>query len=214
MPSQRPIPAATFRRCPAVVLATMPTAPDTPTNLAAAAVSNTELKLTWSAAVSGGLPIRNYSVFRGTAPAAMIQVGTTAKTSYPDPSLTPGTTYYYAVEAADTGGDLSGMTAPLQATAPALPSAPANLTATAINPTQVTLNWTAAQSGMPINSYSVYRGNSPDSLTPLNSVGGKKTTANDYPVTAGTTYYYAVSATDTSGNISPLSATVAVTTPN
>jgi fibronectin type 3 domain-containing protein len=37
--------------------------------------------------------------------------------------------------------------------------------------------------------------------------------ANDTTVSAGDTYYYAVQAKDTGGHLSPLSATVSVTTP-
>lgn len=106
------------------------------------------------------------------------------------------------------------MSATVSASTLALPSAPAGVTATAVSKVQIIVTWSAAASGMPLASYSVYRGNSPASLTLLKTAGATQTSTTDYPVTPGTTYYYGIQAKDTGGNISPMSTVVAVTTPN
>ncbi|HLY20464.1 MAG TPA: fibronectin type III domain-containing protein, partial [Bryobacteraceae bacterium] len=198
----------------AIVAVTVPTPPSAPMKLSAAPVSTTKISLTWSASVSGGLPIQYYHVFRGGSASNLSQVGNASQAAYTDNSLPPSTTYYYAVQALDTGGDLSAMSATVAATTLALPSAPANLTAAAVSKAQINLSWTPGSSGLPPAWFSVYRGSSPSSLTPLRTVAATTTSINDRTVAAGATYYYAVQEKDTGGNVSPMSAAVSVTTPN
>ena len=104
------------------------------------------------------------------------------------------------------------MSVTVSATTLALPSAPRNLAASATK-YQVSLTWTAAQSGMPLASYTVFRGSSPSNLISFRVVAPTATSASDSSVAANTTYYYGIQAQDTGGNISPMSAIVAVTTP-
>lgn len=196
------------------VQAITPHLPSPPTGLAASPVSTSKIGLTWVAPAGSGLPIQNYRVFKGTTSANLVQVAVVLRTSYTDSSDSPATTYYYAVEAADTGGDVSGLSSTVPGTTMPLPSAPSNLTATAPSRVQVNLTWTEVRTGMAISSFTIYRGSSPTDLTQLRVVAGTASSFTDYPVSAGTTYYYAVRATDTGGNLSPLSQTVEVTTPN
>jgi fibronectin type 3 domain-containing protein len=197
----------------ALVEVTIPSPPAAVTNLTATPASTSKVNLTWPAAASGGLPIRSYSVFRGTTASSLSQVAATGQTTYTDPSGSPSTRYYYAVQATDTGGDVSPLSATAAATTLALPSAPTNVAATAPSTSKVAVTWTAAQSGMPLASYIVFRGATASSLTSLKTVSSSQLYADDTTVSAGDTYYYAVQAKDTGGNLSPLSATVAVTTP-
>jgi fibronectin type 3 domain-containing protein len=141
-------------------------------------------------------------------------VATTGATSYTAGSLTPGTTYYFAVEEFDKVGNVSSMSAVVSATTLALPSPPASVTATATSKVEINLTWTAAHSGMPLASYRVFQGSSPSNLSQLIIVGATTTSMNVYPVTPGTTYYYGIESTDTLGNISPMSVVAQVTTPN
>ena len=193
---------------------TVPSGPSAPSQLVATPVSTTKISLTWSVPASGGLPIQSYRVFRGSTASSLSQVATVGQAAYTDASGSAATKYYYAVEATDTGGDVSAMSATVWAITLSLPSAPTNLAATAPYKTQVSLTWTAAPSGMPLSSYTVYRGSSPTSLTSLKVTAATPTSTNDSTVTAGTTYYYGVQAKDTGGNLSPMSAVVAVTTPH
>jgi fibronectin type 3 domain-containing protein len=197
-----------------VVWINTPALPSAPAALAATALSTTKVGLSWSAGAAGVLSIQYYQVLRGSSPSNLVSLGNTTLTSYTDISLTPSTKYYYAVAAVDTGGDVSPNSQVVPVTTLALPSAPTGLTATAASKVTINLAWTAAQSGMPLSSYTIYRGSSPSSLVSVKVVSGSKTTAVDNPVSPGTTYYYGVQATDTGGNISPMSALAQVTTSN
>jgi len=196
------------------VSVTVPTAPGAPTNLVATPQTTTKTSLAWSASVSGGLAVQHYYVYRGTSTANLSQIATITTTSYTDTTGTPATTYYYAVQAADTGGDLSPMSTTVKATTLALPAAPTNVAVTAVSKAEASLTWTAAKSGMPLASYSIYRGTSASNLTLLKTVAATAVSSLDYPVSAGTTYYYGITAKDTGGNVSPMSTVVSVTTPN
>jgi fibronectin type 3 domain-containing protein len=187
--------------------------PSSPTKLVATASSTTAIGLSWTAGPSG-MALIGYYVFRGTTPSNLTQVATTSATSYTSYSLTPGTTYYFAVEEFDKGGNVSPMSAVVSATTLALPSPPASVTATAVSKVQISLTWTAAQSGMPLASYRVFQGSSPSNLTQFTVLGATITSLTIYPVTPGTTYYYGVESTDMGGNVSPMSVVAQVTTPN
>jgi chitodextrinase len=169
--------------------------------------------LSWTAGPSG-MPLVGYYVFRGTTPSNLTQVATTSATLSTSTSLTAGTTYYFAVEEFDKGGNVSPMSAVVSATTLALPSPPASVTATALSKVEIKVTWTPAKSGMPLASYRLFQGSSPANLTELSAVGPTTTSFTVYPVTPGTTYYYGVESTDTGGNVSPMSVVAQVTTPN
>jgi hypothetical protein len=120
----------------ALVEVTIPSAPAAVTGLAATPVSTSKISLVWSVPSSGGLPIRNYLVFRGATPSSLSQLATVGQPAYTDASGSPATQYYYAVQAADTGGDLSPMSAGVSATTLALPSAQTNVAASAHSKTR------------------------------------------------------------------------------
>jgi fibronectin type 3 domain-containing protein len=180
--------------------------------LVTAVVSTKQINLTWSPSTDLEA-VADYYVFRGTTPAGLSQVGLAAATtspsfiSYP---LTPGTTYYFAVEAMDTSGNVSAMSAVVSAKTLAAPTAPTKLVATPVSSTAIGLTWVAGTSGMPIAAYDIYRGTSPSSLSQVGVT--TQLSYTDYSLTAATKYYYAVMAEDTSGDLSPLSATVSATT--
>jgi hypothetical protein len=188
--------------------------PNTPANLAAAASSATKISLTWTETVPPkGLPIGNYQIYCGPAPGSLIKIATMANTSYNYTGLTARTTYYCAVLAADTGGDLSVMSEPVTAITDALPNAPTSVVATANSSSKVTVTWTenVPTGGLPIKSYQIYRGTSPGNL----SLVATRTILSytDTTVAASTTYYYAILATDTSNEASPMSVNAEVVVP-
>jgi len=171
--------------------------------------------LTWTDTVPpNGLPIASYQVYCGPAPSSLIKVASTLNVAYNYTGLTAGTTYYCAVLAADTAGGLSVMSAPVSATTVALPNAPSNLTVTPnVNNTNVAATWTGtvAVGGLPIASYQIYRGTAPGSLS--NIAARAAAAYTDTTVAHTTTYYYAVQATDTGGNVSPMSAATQIYVP-
>jgi fibronectin type 3 domain-containing protein len=202
--------------------AVVPTPPSAPTGLVATSTSATMSSLTWNASASGGLPVLYYEVFRGTSPSSLSKVATVTQTSATDTSLVPGTAYYYAVEAEDSGADYSAKSAVVPATQVMLPSAPTGL-ATAVTSSipagaaqatySVSLTWSASVSGgLPVEFYQVSRGTSPSSLSQVGSV--EQTSYTDNSVSAATTYYYAVVAADPAGDLSAMSARVPATIGN
>jgi hypothetical protein len=102
----------------ALVSANTPAPPAAAANLVATPTSTSTIGLTWSTADSGGLPVQYYHVFRGSSAANLSPVAVVTQTSYTDTSVKPAGTYYYAVQAADTGADLSPMSAIVPATVP------------------------------------------------------------------------------------------------
>ncbi|HEY7035040.1 MAG TPA: DNRLRE domain-containing protein [Thermomicrobiales bacterium] len=89
-----------------------------------------------------------------------------------------------------------------------VPTTPQNLRATASASNRVDLSWNAATDNVAVTSYSIYRDGA------LLKTVGFQTTYVDTTVTNSTTYSYRVRARDSSGNVSPLSATATATTPD
>src|ERR1039457_7105469 len=186
-------------------------APAAPTNLVATPASTSKIGLTWSAPANGGLPIQNYRVFRGATSSNLSQVATVAQPAYTDASGSPATRYYYGVEAADTSGNVSLMSAIVPFTTPRTPAAPANLVVTAAATSRIGLTWSAAASGgLPVQYYQVFRGSSASNLSQLAVV--TQTSYTDTSVNPAVTYYYAVQAVDTGADLSPMSAIVSAET--
>src|SRR6185369_4911627 len=114
--------------------------------------------------------------------------------SYTDTGVTNGTTYYYVVSAVNTSGE-SANSSQVNATPQlAVPAVPTNLAATA-GSGQVGLSWSASSGA---TSYNVKR--STTSGGPYTTIASPTTTSyTDTGVTNGATYYYVVSAVNTSG---------------
>ncbi len=187
--------------------------PSAPVSVVATPVSTNQIELTWVAGASG-MPIVNYHIFRGTSPSNLAQWANRPGSPFNDYPLTASTTYYYAIEEVDAQGDVSPVSAVVSATTLALPLPPTNVSGTALANVEIQLQWSPAQSGMPLTWYQINRGTSPTNLTQLRLVSPTATSAIDYPVTAGTTYYYTIQSGDTGGNISAPSPVIQVTTPN
>src|SRR5437763_1345986 len=141
--------------------ATTPAPPDTtppsvPTGLRATAVSSSQINLSWTAS-SDNVGVSGYRVFRDGA-----QIATTSATSFPNPGLSPSTTYSYTVAAFDAAGNLSAQSSPASATTPAPPdttppSVPTGLTASAVSSSQINLSWAASSDNVGVSGYRVFR---------------------------------------------------------
>jgi chitodextrinase len=177
------------------------TPPSAPSGLIATATSATSVGLTWTAATDD-TGVTMYLVYRdGT------QVGTSMSTTYSDTGLTELTPYTYTVYATDGAGNVGPASDPSTATTPdgTPPTAPGNFAAV-VSLNQVTLTWTAATDNVGVTGYVLSRGgvqiNQPTGLT-----------FTDSGLTDGTSYTYAIAATDAAGNVGPTS-TVTITTPD
>ena len=78
--------------------------PNPPTNLAGVALNSQQIELTWTPS-SGNVSVSSYLLFRGTAPTNLVQIQqlTSSTTSFTNSFLSPGTTYYYGMEATSEG---------------------------------------------------------------------------------------------------------------
>jgi chitodextrinase len=185
--------------------------PGAPAKVVAAAASTEQINLTWTASASK-IAIGSYRVFRGASAGNLSQVATTysTPTSYISYPLAPSTTYYFGVEAVDTDGNVSPMSAIVLATTLAPAAAPKDLAAKAASSTEIGLSWAPGPTGMPLIGYYVFRGTSPSSLTQVATTGS--TSYTNYSLEPMTTYYYAAQEFAQGGNVSPMSPTVSVTT--
>jgi len=185
-----------------------PAIPNPPAGLTASG-GNSQVVLSWSPS-SGAT---SYKVKRSTTNGGpYTQIGTSATPSYSDLSVVNGTTYYYVVTAANSGGE-SGNSNQASATPnPSIPSPPANLVAIGGN-AQVGLSWNASAGA---TSYKVKRSTTNGgSYAQIGSVSS--TAFTDLGVTNGTTYYYVVTASNVSGesgNSNQASATPSAPAPN
>jgi fibronectin type 3 domain-containing protein len=181
--------------------------PTVPSGLGATAVSSSQLNLTWTAS-SASCSI-TYTVFRGTTPGFTASAGNqiaagVTTTTYSDTGLAASTTYYYLVEAVDTGGTSAASnqaSATTEAPSCTAPTAPTGLAATPTSSSQINLTWTASSASCSI-TYTVFRGTTsgfaPSAGNQIAS-GVTTTTYSDTGLAASTTYYYLVEAVDTGG---------------
>ncbi|HKN23511.1 MAG TPA: glycoside hydrolase family 44 protein [Candidatus Acidoferrum sp.] len=168
------------------------TPPSTPTNLQATA-GNAQVSLVWSASTGA----TSYNVKRSTTSGGpYTKISSPTSATYTDSGLTNGTKYFYVVSALNAAGE-SANSAEVNATpiAPqSAPPTPTNLQATAGN-AQVSLSWSASTGA---TSYNVKR--STTSGGPYTQIATPSTNSyTDTGLTNGTTYYYVVSAVNSSG---------------
>ena len=169
--------------------------PAAPTGLAATP-GDAQVSLSWNASSGAG----SYNVKRSTTsggPYTTIASGVTS-TSYTDPGLTNGTTYYYVVSASSACGESASSVevSAMPAAAP-VPAAPTGLTATAGPGVKKTsLSWTASGGA---TSYNVKRSTISGGPYATVATGVTATSYSDMFLTSGTTYYYVVSAVNSAG---------------
>jgi fibronectin type 3 domain-containing protein len=191
------------------------TAPAAPGNLTATAAGATQINLSWTVSTSG-LGVADYVVQRcqGTGCTSFVQVATVAGTNYTDTGLLPSTSYSYQVQAVDTAGNTSTLsnTATAATLAPPPPTAPGNLTATAVSASQISLSWTGSASSYGIAYYVVQRcqGAGCTNFTLIATPAG--TNYSDTGLLSSTIYSYLVQAVDVLGNASMVSNIAAAAT--
>lgn len=187
------------------------TPPAAPTGLGAVGGAG-QITLDWNNNGEGDLA--SYRVKRGTVTGGpYTTVASPTASAYVDTGLAASTTYFYVVTAVDTSGNESSNSAQASATTNAsadvtAPDVPTGLTATAGN-TQITLNWTDNTED-DFDHYLVYRATA--SGGPYTQIASR--TVSSYTntgLTNGTTYWFKVSAVDTSGNESAQSGAVSST---
>ena len=162
------------------------------------------IALSWDAVSGSGV---SYVVKRSTSASGpfLTVARDLATTSYTDTAVDAGTTYYYVVTAANS----AGQSAPSPtASAITLPAVPGALAAVAVDSQRIDLTWSLVNGAA---SYSVQRAASASGSFATVSSALVSAAFSDTGLTNGTTYFYRVVASNTSGNSSP-SSTVSATT--
>ncbi|MBP7867452.1 MAG: fibronectin type III domain-containing protein [Acidobacteria bacterium] len=179
--------------------ATDSTPPTVPTGLNGTPTTTT-VSLTWNPSTDSGSGLRAYRVYRNGSGSYLAE---TAATNYVNSGLSPNTLYNYQVSAIDYAGNESAKCASVPVTTlpsgPTKPNPPTNLNSSDVQPTSLTLNWTASvPNGVTIANYRVYSHaslDSPDgSGTLVATVSGSTTSTAMMGLTSGLTYYYTVKA--------------------
>jgi fibronectin type 3 domain-containing protein len=186
------------------VSVTIPVAPVTPTNATVTGVTSSEIDLSWTD--NAGPTADGYYITRGVNGGAQVLYATLPALGYTfpakppgtytwsDTNVNPGTLYEYHIEAFNVSGynDFTGTSATT------LTTAPGGLTATGVAGA-VNLSWTAPTGAV---SYNIYRGTTSGGETLFQS-GVTATSFSDATGTAGTTYFYTVTAVNSNATRVP-----------
>jgi fibronectin type 3 domain-containing protein len=178
-------------------------APSAPSGVYASASSPSSITVSWSA-VSGA---SGYSIYRALDINDQFSYrGSATSTSYSDTGLTQGTTYYYKIVAYNQYGESVLSTAASATTSESIPSTPSSVYASASSTSSITVSWAEVPG---VSSYKVYRSQAQIYYDLIGTVSSASYT--DTGLSAGTTYYYKVSASNGAGD-SPQSTTAASAT--
>jgi fibronectin type 3 domain-containing protein len=184
-------------------------APATPTGLTVTSTGHQSVTLNWSASSGANFYTIWRSVLVNTGGGSTNTLGTIVLnnadtgTSYTDASPTDGSIYSYYITGTSAGGTSSNSASVVAVPRPAPPAtAPGSLTATPLQATNTTLNWSAVSGAV---GYVIGRATSINgSFTLLQSI--TETTYTDVGVSSSGTYYYKVTPVN-SGGIAPNSIT-------
>lgn len=175
-----------------------------PANLKASQRSN-EVTLTWEEVSDA----TSYLLKRKKYEGSYQTLATTTDTTYIDGDVSRANRYYYIVTAVNDDGEGvasesayvyisgSGGGGGSDTTAPGLPT---GLSVTGGDATS-TVTWNDPADG-DLDLISIYRGTTSGSLSLVATINAGIETYNDSPLTNDTTYYYALTATDSAGNTS------------
>lgn len=170
--------------------------PIPPSGLALTVNSSASITVRWT---DNSTNESSFRIERTTSTGVLTVINPAANTeSYTDTGLSASTTYTYKVAAVNSAG-MSAFTAPVSATTPAVASvaAPTNLIATALSSTSIRLNW--ADNSNNETGFNIERSTSASGVfTQIAVVAPGIVTYTDTGLTAETTYFYRVRASNIS----------------
>jgi len=173
------------------------TTPTAPTNLSATSITQTSLKLGWTASTDN-IAVIGYNVFRNG-----VHLGWTLNLNYDVTGLMPNTSYFFTVTAYDNASNHSVASAALVVKTLANidlipPTQPLITSAYGISQTFLTLKWNPSTDNVGVAGYTVFK----------NGVSVGTTITNTFQavgLTSNTQYSFTVSAFDAAGNNSLIS---------
>lgn len=205
---------------PVTVVIPDTTAPSDPTGLIAAAVSTSQINLSWNMSTdTGGSGLAGYMLEQcsGASCTSFVQIAAPTTTSYSSTGLTASTSYSYRVRAYDNAlpANNSGYSnidsattwTPVDTTPPSAPMLSGAKDVT-FPSTQINLTWIASTDNVGVVAYDVYRNGG---AIPIAILGPATLAYPDPGLTPSTSYSYYVRARDAIGN-GTNSNTVSVTT--
>lgn len=178
--------------------------PSIPQNLNAENITSSTVDLNWSASADN-VGVTGYKIYQdGT------EIDETINTEYTVTNLSADTPYGFTVSAIDSELNESAQSNTANITTlpepdTEAPTVPQNLMAANITTTSVDISWSASTDNISVTGYKIYQdGEEIDETT--------NTAYSIEELTPGTTYGYAVSAVDASGNESNQSNVLSITT--
>ncbi len=185
------------------------TTPPATTTLTATDVSASVINVAWTASSAATSYLLSISSDGGTT-WTQEAITTAPVVSYVATGLTSDTLYKFKVNAVNAGGNSAASNT---ASATTLLAPPAGFTATPFSTTQVNLAWTAVTDA---TNYTIQRSSDDVAWTtvvPSPALTGTSSSYNDTSLSAGTTYYYRISAIDAAGSSVPSPVDPALTIP-
>jgi len=189
-----------------VIMAT----PAAPGSLIVQATSASAIHLSWTDASTNEYGFKVERSPDGVGGWNQVHLTAANATSWDDAGLASATTYFYRVRSTNAGGDSAYSSIASATTNQALPAAPTGLSASALSVSSIRLTWTDNSTNE--TGFKIER--SPDGATgwtQLTTTAANVITYDNTGLSAGTTYYYRVRATNTSGD-SPYSNTFNIST--
>jgi GDSL-like Lipase/Acylhydrolase family/Secretion system C-terminal sorting domain/Fibronectin type III domain len=178
---------------------TYQTLPAAPTALASIAISIGQVNLTWNDASDNETEFAIERSLTGGADFELMATMPSNTTSYSDTNVSPVTTYYYRLSAANIIGN-SPYSTVSTATTPILPPAsPLSLTATATSFSEIALSWIDNSDNE--SSFLIQRSlTSGNSFVTIATVDADQLSYTDNLLNSTTAYYYRVAATNAGGS--------------
>ncbi len=171
------------------------TAPSVPANVAAGAISSSQVSLSWSLS-SDNVGVTGYRIYRNG-----VQVATSALPTYLNTGLAANTTYSYTVAAYDAAGNLSAASPAISVTTLPLMPTVSQTAASGITSTTATLSGVANPSGAITSAWFEYGTTTAygASTTPVTLSVATTISANLTGLASGLTYHFRLVARNAGG---------------
>lgn len=172
--------------------------PNAPSNLTATAVSSNQIHLGWSDNSSNETGFKIERKTPGKSAWVLIAQRPATETHFDDRSLAPDIAYTYRVRATGSAGDSANSNEATATPSSALPAAPSGLATAVARTGAIILAWTdnaANETGFQVER----RAGTTGAFAQAGTTGANVKAWLDTSVTAGTTYFYRVRASNAAG---------------